>query len=266
LVTLAGCSGGTSEADPEQTQQVRVSGSATAVPLVAKLAEEYSRTHPQVRFTFDAGSNSGGAIDAVQAGSLDLAVVNRELEPQEEAGGVAYRSIARDAVAFAVDEDSQLSAVNTRQVRDVYGGRIRDFAGLGSPPRPIVVLDRDADDSARKLVLLPVMGTEPVAAEAAVLAKASEMTNALSGTRGAFGYTAVGYLKISGSTGIRLLALDSVEPTADNVVRGDYPWSLTFGLVTGKQASPELADFVTFSAGPEASDVLTRYGYAPPKG
>ena len=268
VAALSACGGGATQvatAAPTGTQ-VRVSGSGTAMPLVRKLAQEYTRAHPDVRFDFTPGTNSGGAISGVKAGTFDLAVVNRTLKPAEADGSVSYVAIARDAVAFAVGPGAQVDDVTTAQVRRIYGGKVVDWRQLGATAGPMVVLDRDPDESARKLFLLPVLDGRPIGARTTELMKASEMADALAGTPGAFGYTAVGYLKAAGVVGVRPLSLDGTAPTADNVTAGTYPWALTLALVHGSDDPKALREFVAFAAGSSASATREASGYAPPPG
>lgn len=266
-VVLSACGGGDAQvtADAQRTE-VRVSGSGTAMPLVEKLAEEYERLNPQVRFVFEAGVNSGGAVTGVQDGTLDLAVVNRELKEEESAGGATYVPIARDAVAFAVGPGVGLDDVSTADVRRVYGGEVVDWAQLGLPDAQMVVLDRDVDESARRLVLVPLLQDIAVGERTTELGKAGEMADALAGTPNAFGYTGVGYLQAKGVDGVRLLSLDGTAATADTVAAGTYPWALTLALVHGAGGSQAVRDFVEFTSGPGASPTLAAYGYAPPGG
>jgi len=233
------------------------------MPLVRKLAKEYTRAHPDVRFDFKQGTNSGAAISGLKDGTLDLAVVNRKLKPAE-VGGVSYVPIARDAVAFAVGPWAQVDSISTAQVRRIYGGKVADWRQLGAQARPLVVLDRDADESARKLFLLPVLAGQAIGARTAELTKASEMADALAGTPGAFGYTAVGYLSATGVRGVRPLALDGTAPTAENLTAGRYPWALTLALVHRSKDPKALRDFVAFASGSSAAATLKAYGYAPP--
>lgn len=271
LAALTACGTGdatTASGEPAQAApapvEVRVSGSGTVMPLIERLAEAYQRTEPGLRFVFAQGTNSGGGIKGVKDGTLDLAAVNRELKP-EEAPGVELVPLARDAVAFAVGPDIDRKDVSAQDVRRIYGGEVTDWAQLGEPAGTLVVLDRDEDESARKLVLVPLLAGQPVGARTVVLAKASEMAEALTGTPGALGYTAVGYLRAKGIDGVRLLSLDGIAPTAAAVADGSYPWSLDLAVVHAQDADPALRDFVAFASGPAAAEVLEAHGYAPPE-
>ncbi len=234
------------------------------MPLAEKLAEAYGREHPEIEFRFDAGTNSGGAIEGVLEGTLDLAVANRPLSEDEAAEPLDYRPFAKDAVAFATRHEGEVEGISTEQARDVYGGELTDWEQLGGSPAPIVVLDRDEDESARKLVLLPLVDGRPVEARTVVLNKASEMIEALGNTPDSLGYASLGLLKERDIPGVRILALDGVVPSPEAVLRDEYPWYLTFGLAHADAAPEGVRDFVEFASGPEGQELVETNGYAKP--
>ena len=266
LLTVSACAGGTEGTDEPDSEVavVRVSGSGTALPLAEKLAEAYGRDHPEIELRFDAGTNSGGAIKGVLGGTLDLAVANRSLSEDEAGEPLDYRPFARDAVAFATRHEGEVEGLTTDQVRDVYGGELTDWKQLGGSAAPIVVLDRDEDESARKLVLLPLMDGRPVEARTVVLNKASEMLEAMESTPDSLGYSSLGLLQDRKIPEVRVLALDGVVPSPEAIVRKEYPWYLTFGLVHATDAPQAVRDFAGFASGPEGRKLVEKNGYAKP--
>lgn len=268
LLALAGCGSGITPVPPTGTAVpgpvIRVSGSGTALPIVERLAEVYRQTHPAARLQFDTGINSGGAIKGVGQGVLELAVVNRPLTEEEARSGLDYRPFARDAVAFAVNESVSIQGLSTAQVRAIYGGEVTDWGQLGGSPGAVIVLDRNPDESMRKLVLLKLLGDRPVGARAVVLTRAGEMVQSLANTPACVGYSSLGLLRLTQPRGVRVLSLDGVAPSGAAVAAGTYPWSLTFGLVRRADAPPAVAGFVAWVAGPEGRRILEAYAYAPP--
>lgn len=270
IASLAACGSGGGQRAATVTAQVmtvRVSGSGTAMPLLMKLAEAHRATHPDIAFAFKPGTNSGGAIRGVHEGTLDLAVVNRELTAEEARHKLGYQPFARDAIAFAVPASSPFTNITTAHVRSAYGGTVTGWRQLGGPDTPLIVLDRDPDESARKLVLLPVLGKQAVRARTTVLATAEEMGQAIASTPGALGYTAVGYLRVQGIgiDQVRPLRLDGHAPTNTAIKAKTYPWTLTFGVVYGANGAEKIGAFVESLKGVAAQKLMTSYGYAPPQ-
>ncbi|MDP9457764.1 MAG: hypothetical protein M3Q49_00665 [Actinomycetota bacterium] len=127
-----------------------------------------------------------------------------------------------------------------------------------------MVLDRDEDESARKLVLLPLMDGRPVEARTVVLNKAGEMLEAMESTPDSLGYSSLGLLQEREIPGMRVLALDGVVPSPEAIVRKEYPWYLTFGFVHAADAPQAVRDFVGFASGPEGRKLVEKNGYAKP--
>lgn len=266
LFLLVGCAPRSAGTAPSPTPQaeppLRISGSGTALPVVQKLGEAYRLACPGARFEFGAGTNTGGAIRGLLDGTLDLAVANRPLSDSEAGEGLEYLPFARDAVVFAARRVGPVRGLTTEQVRDVFGGSVTDWAQLGGPPGTIMVLDRDEDESARKLALLPLMAGRPVQARTIVLTTARDMVASLSSVRDSLGYTSLGLLRVQRAGGVEILALDGVMPGAESVMRGSYPWHLTFALVVRGDAPSAVRRFVDFVVGRGGREVLEEYGYA----
>jgi phosphate transport system substrate-binding protein len=223
---------------------LRVSGSGTALPAVQKLGEGYETLAPDVRLEFPGGTNSGGAIRGVLEGSLDIAVTNRPLSKEEQTEPLVYAPFIRDAVAFAVHRSVPIQRLSSAEIRDLFSGTIKTWSGVGGPEAAVIVLDRDADESMRKLVLVPLLAGHSVPAETITLTSASDMLAALDTTPYAIGYTSLGLLHLRALKNIVPIVLDEVVPSPSAVASGAYPWSLTFGLVTRSDAPPATRAFV----------------------
>jgi phosphate transport system substrate-binding protein len=252
---------GSAAAQPTEPA-LRISGSGAAIPLVKKLADAYTREQPTARFEIDAGTNSGGGIQGVLKGTLDLSVANRPLTESESTEALDVQPFARDAVAFAVQQSSAVHGVSTSQVRDIYGGSLTDWQALGGIAGPIVLLDRDPDEPMRSLVLLKLLDGRPVQARTTVLSKAIDMVTTMGALPDALGYTTLALLHIQEHEDVRVLALDGVMPGRESVTSGAYPWQLTYSLIN--RPNPPLAAqrFLDWVRGPQALPILSQYDVA----
>ncbi len=246
---------------PAPETALRISGSGTALPLVQKLAEAYRRDNPAAQFEFPTGTNSGGAIRGVAEGNLEIAVTNRALSEPEAAQALEYHAFANDAVAFVANTAGPLPSLSTAMLQEIYGGRVTNWQQLGGQPAMMIVLDRDADESMRKLVLLRLLNWQTVQAPAVVLTSARDMLSALENTPNAIGYSSLGLLRMQRPKNVQVLALDGVAPSDETLAAGAYPWRMTFGLVDRDDAPPAVHRFIEFVKGPAGSRILAEYGY-----
>jgi phosphate transport system substrate-binding protein len=65
------------------------------------------------------------------------------------------------------------------------------------------------------------------------------------------------------SPDIRLLAIDGVEPTVENIRSGAYPFTVPMLAVTARPLSAESKSLLDWITGPEGQDLLERVGYVP---
>ncbi len=241
---------------------VQVAGSGTATPALELLAAQFTRSHPHVTFEFGSGTNSGGGVRGVAEGTLDLAVANRPLKPEEEALGVGYHPFARDAMVFAVNEPNPVAAVSSEEIRSLYRGDVTDWGEFGGESLSVILLGRDQDESATKLFFNPIMDGQEPSPAMAVLARSSEMVESLGSTPGSVGFTTLGSLVVADATGVRTLTLDGVTPSPSTVADGSYPWVMTFAVVTGPDGpSSVVSEFVDHVTTPEAAELLAENGY-----
>ena len=83
-ILLSSCSGGGSEtANNDEKVSISFSGAFALYPLVQKWAQEYNKTHPNIRFDIQAGGAGKGLTDCL-SGAVDVAMFSRELTPAEK--------------------------------------------------------------------------------------------------------------------------------------------------------------------------------------
>ena len=76
---------------------ISMSGAFALYPLAVKWGEEFKRLHPNVKFDISAGG-AGKGISDVLGGLVDLAMVSRDLYPEEIKKGAYPVSATKDAV------------------------------------------------------------------------------------------------------------------------------------------------------------------------
>lgn len=264
-LTLAACAeigrniGPLPASSPEP--RIRIAGTRKALPAIQKLAEIYRGSYPGATFEFVSDIESIPAIREVGAGTLDLALSSRPLSSVEPAMSVVARPFARDAVVFATNPSAALPGLSSAQIRAIYGGQVTTWEQLGGASGPIILLDREASDSAHEQVLLKLLDNTPIRARTVVYYNSNELLDALETTPGTLGYSQLGLLRLRQPGAIRVLALDGVTPSPERVSDGTYPWSMTFFLVHHVNTSPAVRRFLDFAGGRDGRRVLEEYGY-----
>lgn len=247
---------------PQPVVSIKISGSGTCKPLVEILAKEYSKSHPEVKIRFLPSTHSKGGIEGVAQGLLDIGLVSRDLKPEEKALGLTYLPLSSDGLAIATHNSTKIKNLTTQQVRDIYSGKIKSWGELGAANAPIVVLDRNEDESAKIILRQYVLGKNlPVTRTATVMYYESDMVEALERTPNTIGYLSLGYA-LSRKLPINLVSLDGAAPTVENILEGKYRVVRPLGVVY-KKLTPQAKKLIDFFKSEEAKELMIKNGFAP---
>lgn len=86
----------------EKEVSISMSGAFALYPLVQRWAEEYNKTHPNIRFNIQAGGAGKGLTD-VLTGAVDIGMFSREISDAEKSKGVWWIALCKDAVLPTVN-------------------------------------------------------------------------------------------------------------------------------------------------------------------
>lgn len=224
--------------------------------------------------TYVACSRTSEAYERLIDGLVDAIFV---LQPSREHLELAARkgveleltTIGHDAFVFFVNADNPVDALTLDQVRAIYTREITNWAELGGPDEEITAYQRPENSGSQTAMLAEVMrGTpmaDPVREELAmgmgmVIDEVAEYRNQSS----ALGYSFRWYAtEMNGSPRIKLLEIDGVAPTAENIRDGSYPLTVDLYLATAGSANPHLPGLIDWTLSREGQDLIERVGYVP---
>jgi phosphate transport system substrate-binding protein len=83
--------------DDELSGTISVSGAFALYPMMTVWAEEFTKLHPEVQFDVQGGGAGKGMTDTI-AGAVDIGMISRNIKPEEEAQGIFWVSVTKDAV------------------------------------------------------------------------------------------------------------------------------------------------------------------------
>jgi phosphate transport system substrate-binding protein len=264
LLASAGDVAGARHALADQAAQTLVAAGCDAnVPITSLLARAFRRQRPDIVIGLrSVGSTNGVALAA--AGAVQIGLLSRPLLAGEEGLGLTYRAYARTAVIIGADPDVPDVTLRATDLLRIYRSGLRWSTG-----DDVVLLTREQGDSGVTSLKDRLPGfAEAYAAGAAtgrwtVLYSEQAMHEALLTFPFALGLSDLGTVTIE-RLPIRVLSIDGVAPTLDNLAHGRYPFSKTLGLVWREETLGDAARaFVRFLASDEAAGILTSHGYLP---
>lgn len=89
--------GSTQDSSEHLSGTISVSGAFALYPMMTVWADEFTKLHPDVQFDVQGGGAGKGMTDTI-AGSVDIGMISRSIKPEEEAQGIFWVSVTKDAV------------------------------------------------------------------------------------------------------------------------------------------------------------------------
>ncbi|HNT77932.1 MAG TPA: phosphate ABC transporter permease PstA [Anaerolineae bacterium] len=125
--------------------ELKMAGSTTVEPLAEQLATAFAQYYPGLPVTVEGGDSTAG-IKAVGKGSVDIGMSSRDLKEVELRRYQDLRAFAigYDGIAVVVNGALPVSGLTYNQLRDIYNGYIANWANVGGPDLPIVVVGRES--------------------------------------------------------------------------------------------------------------------------
>ncbi|MDR0435202.1 MAG: substrate-binding domain-containing protein [Propionibacteriaceae bacterium] len=256
VVTLANCAADSPEPPPSSSttpvprptwtppptypltpeQFPRWDGSTATMPLAALVLERMTgldTTSAENAVTF---TGTSSAHLRLANGETDIIIAyepDDETKHQLAQHGVEleYYPLGRDALVFLVNASNPVTGLTTAQLHDIYrrGSRITNWNQLGGADAALVAFQRNETSGSQALFRKLIMGDTPLADAPTELVV--DMMRGLidriasyHNTGAALGYSVYYYARyMYAQPGVKLLAVDGVEPSSETIAAGTYP-------------------------------------------
>lgn len=220
-------------------------------------------------------STTSGAYKAIVEGERDIIFVAGPSEEQEAYAAergveLVYTPIGREAFVFFVHPKNPVDGLSLDQIREVYSGKITQWEELGaSRLGKILAYQRDEGSGSQTALRRFVMGDTPLMAaeQEEVLDGMGDIVKQVSAYqnhRNALGYSFRFYCTaLMKGFDVKLLEINGVAPTAENIENGSYPLASSFYAVTRSDADENTRALLDWITGPQGQALVERTGYTP---
>ncbi len=267
---LAGCSPSNSSGSSNGSSD-SLSGSITAVgstalqPLVEASAEQFMTENPNVQITIQGGGSGQGitqiAQGSVQIGNSDVFAETKLANPSD-AENLTDNRVAVVGMAPVVNKDVPLDNISMDDLRGIFTGQITNWSQIGGPDEDIVVINRASGSGTRSTFEDAVLAGAQAPADFNPQEQDSSGTVArmVAETPGSISYLAFSYF----NDNFKVLNVDGVEPTADNVTTNEWKiWSYEH-MYTSNSPDDTTQAFINYMTSNEVqSSLVADNGYVP---
>ena len=249
-------------ATPCFADKLVISGSTTVLPIAQKAAEVYMQKNPSADISVR-GGGSGVGIASIIEGTCDIADSSRPIKDSELDKSVTLGKdikahvIAMDGIAIVVNQANTITALTKKQLKDIYTGKVSDWADVGGAPGKIVVISRDSSSGTFEAFGEMALNKEKVRADALMQASNQAVASTVSRTPEAIGYVGLGFM----NEGVKALELNGVMPSKETVLTNKYVLGRPLFMYTNGAPQGLVKDFIDFVKGEEGQKLVDETGY-----
>ncbi len=192
-----------------------------------------------------------------------------QMEDAAEAGvPLEVTQIGREAFVFFVEPDNPVTSLTSDQIRRIYSGEITNWKDVGGKNQAIKAFQRPQNSGSQTIMqyfMVDVPLKEPdtyevVGAMGGVVDEVAQYAN----EAGAFGYSFRYFVEdLMQENNVRVIAVDGIQPTIENIRNGSYPLTTGLCLITRKDdPNPNVQKMIDFILSEQGQEIIEKTGYA----
>ncbi|WP_149452191.1 PstS family phosphate ABC transporter substrate-binding protein [Escherichia albertii] len=253
----------------------RIDGATAAYPLYASAFYALSVIPEDFHsWEYLTNSRTPEAYNRIIKGDADIIFVaqpsgGQKKRAKESGVTLLYTPFAREAFVFIVNADNPVNSLTEQQVRDIFSGAITNWRTVGGNDQEIQTWQRPEDSGSQTVMQSQVMKNVRMISpqETEVASMMGGMINVVAeyrNTNNSIGYTFRYYAtQMNADKNIKLLAINGIAPTAENIRNGKYPYIVDAFMVTRENPTLETQKLVDWFLTPQGQSLVEDVGYVP---
>ena len=235
-------------------------GSTALQPLVDEASKQFMTINTGVQISV-AGGGSGTGLSQVSSGAAQIG--NSDIFAEEKSGVDASQlvdfKVAVVGMAAVVNPNVTVTDLTTKQLVDIFTGKVTNWKEVGGENLKIVVVNRAAGSGTRATFKKFALGGAEEVKSMEEDANGTVRT-IVKTTPGAISYLALSYIDSS----VKALGLNGVAPTKDNIVTGRYAVWAYEHMYTKGQPTGAVKAFMDYMLSKDVQTTLVpKLGYIP---
>lgn len=256
--------------------QPSLDGATALYPLYAAFAEA---VYDEGNFSQDnvVCTNTRNAYEAIISGERDVIFVatasKQQIALANDVGvELVFTPIGSEAFVFLVGKENPIENITYQQIRNIYSGKTANWNTLGWHDGGRIIAFQRPEGSGSQTGLQTVMGDLPIQVPQPLPDESLIGTNSLmkqvsvewQGVQPALGYSYRYYATtMYTNPDTKLLSINGIEPSIENIQNGSYPFVANFYAVTNGEPEGNTKLLIDWILSPQGQEIIEKTGYTP---
>ena len=249
----------------------RIDGASAAFPVYSAFVNAvYPNTVELYDGVFEYNTTTGG-YEMLAERKTDIFIgagPSKEQKAYAEECGTefVYTQLGWEAFVFFVHKDNPINSLTVEQIRGIYSGKITNWKEVGGNDEDIIPYQRDAGSGSQSMMIrfmgdTPLMEAETITISG--MGAVIEQVVDYQSRAGSIGYSFRYYIEgIIKNPEVKMIAIEGVAPTAENIKNSTYPIITPVYAVTyTNNPNSNVARLVEWMLSEEGQYIIEATGY-----
>ena len=250
----------------------RLNGAYALYPIYAAMVQGMYPEHIAENHWYLRTDGSDVIYRELLTGERDLIFAlapSKKQQEDAEKAGVKYEltPFCMDAFVFFVNANNPVDNLTTDQIKGIYSGKITNWKEVGAPFSTKIIPFQRNEGSGSQTTLQKLMGDTPImpplkedrlGGMGDIINDTANYRNYKAALGFSFRYYSTEMLR---NNQIKLISVDGVAPTVENIRNGSYPLVATVYMVSARPRSNNTRRIVDFMLSPEGQKLVEDTGY-----
>ena len=238
---------------------LNIAGGTAHIASQKEAMKDIMQKYPQINMTI-AGGGTGVGIKQVTDGLVDIANAGRAPKQDEiQRGNLQSFVFAVDGIAVIVNNSLDLSNLTTKQLQDIFSGKVTNFKDLGINGGKINLYVRDASSGTMEVFVNEGVKKEVISQDAKVVASNAAMKTAIFSDKNGIGFISFGTVDSS----VKALCIDNKCPSDETILSNEYHISRGLYMVTKGEPKPLAKAFIDYMKSDSGAKITKKLGLIP---
>jgi len=236
-IAFAGAPAATTNAASTLSGKIVINGSSALLPLTLQAANEFKKKNPKVKISASAAGSVTGP-QSVRKGIADIGACDWDASidvPGFKAfEGQVANKVAVIPFAAVTNKNVKVSNLTTKQLQDIFSGKVKNWKEVGGENADIVVVNRAFGSGTRVNFQMKALNGVDFMSKGdnyKEVKSSGDMKTAIETTPNAIGYIDLVYV----TDKMQAVSIDGNAPTESNIINGKYKvWAYGYYMTKGK--------------------------------